>query len=128
MKKYSKTKLAERTGYSREHITRVMNGKVMPSVPCLRGIAKFFGVSMEHVLEHIERGGKPIEQKKGRTKTTAAMKQYFNFIGARPRPSNSAEVDMINVLLEHGKLFAAEERILRARRDRLRELSKGEVG
>ena len=50
----NKTRIADRTGYSRSHITRVLNGTVAPSVECLRAIAEDLNISMDGVMDIIE--------------------------------------------------------------------------
>ena len=49
------TRISRVTGYSKSHISRVISGETVPSLTCLREMAKVIGMGIEELNESIEK-------------------------------------------------------------------------
>lgn len=50
MRKMSNRELAHRTGYSEAHISRVLRGKVSPSLDCITILARVLEISVDQMV------------------------------------------------------------------------------
>lgn len=61
MQKSQISQLAEQSGYSYTHVSRVLNGKNDPSLTCARALASLMGMTLDQFVARIESKQSPIQ-------------------------------------------------------------------